>query len=125
MPWGHESIGLPRLQDLLAQRRGMTNAITARDLTVILGLREQDGRSIREAVNALIDAGCPIGSTTREPYGYFWITTEAELELCLRNYRARAHELDRRMERLVEAFRHGLKQEVKHLEAQPSLEWGP
>ncbi|MFQ5793333.1 MAG: hypothetical protein ACE5JI_22915 [Acidobacteriota bacterium] len=108
--WGRESIPLSRLREILERRRGERRAITAHDLALILGLKEKDGRSIREAVNQLIEAGHPIGSSTRNGGGYFRIETEAELQHCLGQYRSRVRELEKRMEHLVRAFAEGPRQ---------------
>ncbi|HZP39839.1 MAG TPA: hypothetical protein VFE48_25485 [Methylomirabilota bacterium] len=103
--WGRESIQLERLWTILSAHRGEAEAITSQALTRLLGLRERDGRSIREAVNALIERGCPIGSAVREPYGYFWIVTEDELDACVAQYRSRAAFNHQKADNLIAAFR--------------------
>lgn len=109
--WGRELIPLARLREILERHRGKVRAILSRDLAMLLGLREKDGRSIREAVNALIDHGHPVGSSTTDgASGYFWVTTEEELQACVANYQARARENQRKAEALIEAFRKGPKQ---------------
>lgn len=110
-PWGRETVGLSRLREILEHRRGIDQAITARNLAVLLGLQEKDGRSIREAVNRLLEEGVAIGSSTREgQQGYFIVTNDYELHACLGQYRARARENIHKAELLEWAFRHGPRQ---------------
>lgn len=112
-PWGRESVPLPRLREILGWHRGAKQAITARDLAMMLGLHERDGRSIREAVNRLLTDGFPVGSTTRNGGGYFRVETDAELQACVADYQSRAREDLRKADLLIRAFRQG--------ERQPSL----
>lgn len=106
MKWGQESIELVTLREILERHRGAGQAIKSRGLADLLGLEERDGRSIREAVNLLIEQGCPIGSSTdRREAGYFWVETEEELVACIRNYRSRAAENHRKAMGLIRAFR--------------------
>lgn len=109
----HVSPGhLSRLKVVLEGHRGTARTIRAKDLAVILGIHDPTGRTIRECVNALIEEGVPVGSVNFEAGGggYFIVTTEAELERCMRNYQSRARENLRKAERLTEAFRRGVKQ---------------
>lgn len=105
---------LTRLRQVLEGYRGLAHTIRAKDLGVILGINDPTGRTIREYINALIDAGVPIGSVNFEAGGgYFLIENERELVACVRNYESRVREIQKKSERLVQAFRHG--------PAQPSL----
>lgn len=103
---------LGRLQVVLEGYRGAARVIRARDLAVVLGLRDPTGRTIRELVNELIAAGVPVGSINLEAGGggYFIVTSEDELARCLRNYQGRAREILRKAELLEEAFRRGPRQ---------------
>jgi len=99
------------LRQILERQRGLSQAITARNLAALLGLSERDGRSIREGVNELLKRGYPIGSSTGEgSQGYFWLQNEYELSMCLVNYRSRARENVRKAEWLERAFRQGPRQ---------------
>lgn len=106
------AIPLARLRDLLARHRGRAKAISARDLALILGIRDNKTHfAVRSAILRLVEAGHPIGSVQTETGGgYFWIESEAELALVVRQYRSRIQELEARVERLVEAYRRGPRQ---------------
>ncbi len=104
MPRGKERIDLNTLLALLRRHRGAANATKSLNVALRFGIEEKDGRSIREAVNELIEQGYPIGSLTSPPYGYFWVLTREELEECVRNYESRAQENFRKAKRLREAF---------------------
>lgn len=69
------------LIEVLSRHRGETNAVTVDDLAVVLGCRERDNRSLRDAIDELSEDGQPIGSTSRDGAGgYFIIQTEADLQ---------------------------------------------
>jgi len=108
------SLSPERLWNTLQHHRGRQHAIRARDLAVVLGLTDADPtRVIQHAVNALIDAGYPIGSVTGNGTtmaGYFVIQTEAEFEEAVGQLNNRVRELQRRIVALSEAYRLGLKQ---------------
>lgn len=96
-----------RLRDILHNHPGEHSAIPSPSLARITGLSE---RTIREAVNSLIEAGDPIGSTTRGGGGYYWIITEPELQAAVGQLRARAKEITDRADRLIAAFHVGRRQ---------------
>lgn len=113
-PWSPEVVNLTALRRIAYQHRGKLLAIKARELVAILGLGKRDSypeRSIRVAVDKLIELGCPIGSSVEKDHeGYFWVVTEDELQMCLHNYRARARAIERKAKQLEDAFRHGPRQ---------------
>jgi len=114
-----EQVDLGRLHEILITRRGEQAAIRARDLVVLLGLGHRDGypeRSIREAVVILIGQGLPIGSTVTDPPGYFFVTSEAELQKCVANHMARARAIEKKALALVDAFRRGPAQPTLRLD---------
>jgi len=107
-------VDLAALLRHLERRRGAAAAVRARDLAVLLGIRDS-GTSVRvrAAVRELVARGHPIGSLTDAAggaVGFFVVSDERELERVLANLRSRARQLERRMADLINAFRHGPKQ---------------
>jgi hypothetical protein len=116
--WGGREIPathVSRLRTVLEAHRGAQHPIRARDIATILGINDPTGRSVRETVNALIDAGIPVGSVNFEAErggggGYFLVASEAELRRCLAQYHSRARAILEKAERLERAYRRGPSQ---------------
>lgn len=61
---------------LLRNRRGRASAVCVDDLAAAVDL---DGRRVQQIVKHLVEAHqMPIGTNTVEPFGYYWIETDAE-----------------------------------------------
>jgi len=77
------------MNDLLAilkLHRGRDQAITAKELARFLN---EEDRTIRKEIRALISQGAPIASTTQFPYGYFLTETMVEAHEYMQSLRNR------------------------------------
>jgi hypothetical protein len=74
-----------RLTEILPE--GRANAIPARALARRLGV---DTRTLQQLVVEAIERGVLIGSASSEPFGYFLIASESDLEAGTAHLRARA-----------------------------------
>lgn len=102
---------LARFQRIIESRRGPAQRITARDICVILEIRDPTGVMVRSLANAAIDAGVPVGSSSGDGGGgYFLITTVDELAASTRHLESRAAAILDCVERLRDAFHHGPRQ---------------
>lgn len=108
------AFALEPLLRVLERHHGAARAIKLKDLLLVLGLRgfADPGRAVRDAINALIVNGYPIGSISAEGpsggvSGYFWIETEEELLECTAQLAGRVRELEKRIECVVSAYRNG------------------
>ena len=108
--YGRLVVSRTRLVELLAQHRGEASAITGDDLAVILRVKEEDNRSLREALDELVLDGYPIGSTSGKHAGYYWITTEQELKKATGTLRSRIREHEKKIAALESGFRAGARQ---------------
>jgi len=80
-----------KLLRTLLSRRGLRAAISAHDLSIVLGIDEADNRTGRRWIEELnIDDGCCIGSVPKEGGGYFIPETTDELALIVADRRGRA-----------------------------------
>src|SRR3990167_2368075 len=68
--YGRLAVSRTRLVELLRARPGEASAITGDDLAVLLRCKEEDNRSLREAIDELILDGYPIGSAGAPRGGY-------------------------------------------------------
>jgi len=77
---------------------------------MLLRCREEDNRSLREAIEELIDDGHVIGSSSKPGGGYYWITSESELRRATETLRSRARALERKAAALEDGYRRGASQ---------------
>ena len=71
---------------IIKAHRGVQEAISRKELVRWTGLPD---RTVREIIHSLIcDYTCPIGSKVKPPYGYFWISTQAEFAQVRKTLRA-------------------------------------
>ena len=110
--YGRLAVSRTRLVELLRARPGEASAITGDDLAVLLRCKEEDNRSLREAIDELILDGYPIGSSSAKRGGYYWISTEAELTKATDTLRSRIREHEKKIEALERGFRRGVAQAV-------------
>ena len=65
-----------------------------REVARLVGL---DTRTVRAIVHDLNVKGYPIGASRHQPAGYFWATSDDELELALRPLASQTREIQRRL----------------------------
>ncbi|MEK1336427.1 hypothetical protein HCY80_08630 [Limosilactobacillus fermentum] len=65
-----------------------------REVARLVGL---DARTVRAIVHDLNVKGYPIGASRHQPAGYFWATSDDELELALRPLASQTREIQRRL----------------------------
>lgn len=66
-----------RVWDIVRGRPGPENAIPQKEVARMVGVPV---RRVRIITLALLEKNCPVGTTTRPPYGLYRMTTEAHLE---------------------------------------------
>lgn len=87
-----------RVLAVLREHRGRQAAIGKAELSAQIGCGE---RRLRQLIKHLIEEHRePIGSCSAPPAGYFWIDTEAELDLAMHELRTRIIEMAKRMAHL-------------------------
>lgn len=73
---------------ILSLRKGRALAIKSSDLELRTGIKD---REIRNVIKSLIELyGKPIGSTTKEPFGYYVIVDKSEMKEVQKSLRNRA-----------------------------------
>lgn len=108
--YGRLSVSRTRLVEILSGRRGEAQAVTGDELAMLLHAKEEDNRSLREAIQELLRDGHPIGSSTKAGGGYYWIVTEDELQKNIAAHRSRIREHEANIRALEAGFRRGVSQ---------------
>lgn len=87
-----------RVLAILREHRGRQTAIGKAELSTQVGVCE---RTVRDCIKHLIEEHHePIGSCSGAPAGYFYINSEAELNLAMHELRTRIIEMAKRMAHL-------------------------
>jgi hypothetical protein len=94
---------------IIQAHQGRANAITAPALTA--AVREALGtyvseRDVRDVISNLRKRCHPIASSVREPFGYFWPTTELEAHEVMGHFYSRMREISA----LARGVEHGLQE---------------
>jgi len=86
---------IARLLRLLRSHRGTQMAVRAVAIVEQLGMTGRDPeRDVQAVIKFLVEERhVPIGTLPRPPYGYFWITTEAERRFVRGHLVRRAHSI--------------------------------
>ncbi|MEK1364369.1 hypothetical protein HCZ09_06085 [Limosilactobacillus fermentum] len=69
----------------------------SRSMKEVARLVNLDTRTVRAIVHDLNVKGYPIGASRHQPAGYFWATSDDELELALRPLASQTREIQRRL----------------------------
>jgi hypothetical protein len=99
---------------LMARHVGRENALPAKDIVLILNIRDSyPERSVRELANLAIEHGYPIAAATHSTsgrLGYFVLRDEGELRAYTADLHSRIRGIQKKIEALTEAARCGPKQ---------------
>ena len=83
----HDEVLARRLLAAIKEHRGRKAAVTSEYLAALMGSHDRD---IRLTIKQLIEEqGALIGSATSKPAGFYWITSQAELDVVKKGLRAR------------------------------------
>ncbi len=83
-----------RVLEILQQRHGPTQAITASQLSQLTGA---SSRVVRRIISHLVtEAQIPIASSVHWPFGFYLITSAEEAEATLHQYWSRVREVAKR-----------------------------
>lgn len=83
-----EDLQAMQVLHLVRAYEGRENAISMHHIEVLTGIR---ARQVQSLVKRLVEErGLPIGTTTRAPFGYYWIVNEHERRDCRNHLLRRA-----------------------------------
>lgn len=91
---------LEKIVRLIQKHVGKSNPIQVDEIAEHVDLSD---REIRKAIQLLVnEAGHPIGSTTKGPYGFFIISNQSDFEEAIKNLSNRERKIAERIKKLVD-----------------------